>query len=457
MSEFNRANATLAYLVAVLLLGGASAAGHAGNLLLQVLGAGLIGWTLWSADRGLSVPTGLRWVALALTLLAVIQFLPLPPGLWSKLPGRAAVAQGFAMLDLALPWLTLSLAPWHSLASLVWWIPAAALFLAMRADGAPPMHQVAVTVALVAGFSVAVGVVQLTTGSGYFYAITNYGTGPGFFANTNHQGSFLLCALALWGAYMADKRTAVRSRSALSWTSGSQAVYAAVALLLVAGVLVSSSFACVALLLPVLGATAAMLRPDWRVSLPLVLLAIGLTIAGLVAFLLYGPVANDLTAKGAVVGISRQEFLVTGSRILTDYAPFGSGLGTFQELYRWYENPALVGTTYVNHAHDDLLELLIETGIFGLAALLVFFGWFVPRAWRLWTGERALPYALAGSTIIGVELLHSLVDYPLRTAAMSGLFAIACVLLVRPLEVRRTLNERRRDAASETGSGMIKI
>ena len=457
MNELSRANLTLAYLVAVLLLGGASAAGQGSNLLLQVLGAGLIGWTLFSRDRSATLHTGLRKFAIAVAVLAAVQFLPLPAALWPSLPGRDAVAGGFRLLGVPVPWFTLSLAPWYSLASLTWWIPALALFLALREAGAPPTRHIVLVIAGVAGLSVALGAVQRVAGSGYLYLITNYGTGPGFFANSNHQGSFLLCALAVWGGYMADKQQSSRVRRSASWSSGPQLVLAAVGLLLLMGVLVSGSLACVALLFPVMGAFALTLRPDWRIPLPVVLLAMVATVAGLALFLLYGPVANDLTAKGTVAGISRQEFLITGSRILKDFAPFGSGLGTFPDLYRWYENPALVGTTFVNHAHDDLLELLIETGVFGLAALGLFFGWFVPRAWAVWSGDRKAPYQLAASVVITAELLHSLVDYPLRTAAMSSVMAIACVLLVRPAEIRRSGRPLGQPTASGTDSGMIKI
>ena len=457
MTGPTRSTATLIYLAAVLLLGGASAASPTGNLLLQLGGAGLIGWALWSADRTATLPTGLRWFGAALAGLALIQFLPLPPALWTLLPGRETVAAGFKLLGVPLPWLSLSLAPWNSLSSLTWWLPALALFVAMRAEGAPPLRQIALTVGTVAALSVAIGAMQLVSGGGYFYTITNYGTGPGFFANTNHQGSFLLCALALWGAYMADHRATARRPSALKWTSGAQAVYAAIALLLVAGVMVSNSLACFALLVPVLGATAAMLRPDIKVPLWAAGLLIAVTTAALLAFLLYGPEANDLTGKGALAGISRREFLITGSKIAADYAPFGSGLGTFQDLYRWYEDPATVSTTFVNHAHNDLLELLIETGVFGLAVLAVFLVWFAPKAWRLWAGERQLPYALAASVIVSVELLHSLVDYPLRTAAMSSLFAIALVLLVRPADARASARDLHKRSARETDSGMIRI
>jgi putative inorganic carbon (HCO3(-)) transporter len=437
MIGFDRATATLAYLVMVLLLGGASAAGFSGNLLLQVSGAALIGWTWWEQRFAPATPTGLRRFAIALGLLAAVQFVPMPPALWQVLPGRDQVMAGFDLLGVEAPWLTLSLAPWNSLGSLTWWIPALALFLSMRAEGAPDNRAISLTIAGVASVSVALGALQRVGGSGYLYQITNYGEGPGFFANSNHQGSFLLCALALWGGYVAFERASTGPRQAPRWFGATPAVLGALALLLLMGVLVSGSLACIALLIPVSTALFAILRPDLRVPLPLVALAAVLALAGFAAFLLYGPVANDLTAKGTVAGIGRQEFLITGSRILGDFAPLGSGLGTFQDLYRWYEDAAQVGTTYVNHAHNDLLELLIETGIFGLAALGLFLAWFVLRAWRLWRGERGAAMALAASIVIAVELAHSLVEYPLRTAAMSSLFAIACVMLVRQPDAPR--------------------
>lgn len=439
-SMFNRSNATLAYLAAVLFLGGASAAAYSINTMLQLLGAGLIAWTLWSGPGPHRTRTGLGGFGVALLVLGLVQFLPLPPELWRAMPGREGVAHGFALLDLPAPWLNLSLAPWKSLAALAWWIPALALFLATRADGAPPVRQLIWTIAVVAALSVLLGVLQRISGGGYFYLITNYGEGPGFFANSNHQGSFLLCALALWGAHCISE---LRQDRRGSWRSSTTLLMLGLGALLAFGVLISGSLACVLLIVPVGLALALMAKPDCRVPLPAVIGLGLLAVAVLIGLLFYGPFTNDLAAKSGIPGISRQEFLITGVKILRDYAPFGTGLGTFQDIYPWYEDASIVGTTYVNHAHNDLLELLIETGIFGLGALLMFLAWFVPRAIQLWRGERGQLMALAASTVVGIELAHSLVDYPLRTAAMSSIMAIACVLLVRTPEVGPS-NARRR-------------
>ncbi|MEO7384534.1 MAG: O-antigen ligase family protein [Novosphingobium sp.] len=459
MIAFNRAKATLAYLVAVLLLGGASAAGFTGNALLQIGGAILVGWSLWESGEGEIAHTGLRRFFLALLVMWAVQFIPLPPGLWQLLPGRGPVYQGFTQLGTQAPWLTLGLAPWHALASIAWWIPAMALFLSMRAPGGPTARHVVWTITAVASVSVAFGSVQVAGGSFYFYDITNLGDGPGFFANANHQGSFLLAALALWGCWAIGEQRAAGPVAAK--LASKQSVEGGIALLLTFGVIVSGSLACQLLLVPVLAALVLVAFPDFRLPMPLALLAAVLVIAGFALFLLFGPAANDLTEKGVIPGISRHDFLFTGAKILRDFAPFGSGTGTFVELYRWYEDPAQVNTTFVNHAHDDLLETLIETGVFGLAAIVLFLGWFVRRAWGLWSGSRRNAVQIAASIVIGTELIHSVVDYPLRTAAMSSVMAIACVLMVRPADPPRARggnkNRSRRSGQTAKHVDMIKI
>lgn len=454
MKQALRTNAVLAYLVAVLLLGGASAAGHGVNLLLQLIGAALIAWTLLADSEPGPVRTGLRRFAIAAAVLAAVQFLPLPPGLWKLLPGREAVHDGFLLIGADAPWLTLSLAPWESISSLTWWIPAFALFVAMRSAEAPDARRVITVVVVVAILSVALGVLQRSVGAGYLYRITNYGQGPGFFANSNHQGSFLLVALALWGGHFA--LALARQSSKIAFKSAALALPVAVAITLILGVLVSGSLACLMLLVPTLLALTLVLRPNLRVPLPALVIGAAAIVAGLIAFLLLGPIANDLTGRGATPGISRQEYLINGLRMLGDFAPFGSGLGTFQELYRWYEDPQLVGTTYVTHAHDDLLELLIETGVFGLAALGLFLWWFARRTIKLWQTQRHHSVALAATVAIGVELTHSLVDFPLRTAAMSSMVAVCCALMLRAPQPTRA-GRSHRSTESQPNRDVIRI
>jgi O-antigen ligase len=121
------------------------------------------------------------------------------------------------------------------------------------------------------------------------------------------------------------------------------------------------------------------------------------------------------------------------------YMPFGSGMGTFVPVYAMYEKPqdAMVNV-YANHAHDDVLELWLETGVVGIVLMGVFMTWLVLRSINVWRraplGGREIDRSLAraGTLIIGLLVAHSFLDYPLRTDAMMAIMAFACALLIEP-------------------------
>lgn len=428
MKIANRANATLVFLAAVLLLGGASAAGLAGNLMLQLGAAGLIGWSCLSTPRADDKPYP-RLFAIALGILIVVQFVPLPPGLWRHLSGREHIYESFSLLGAAPPWLTLSLAPWDSLASLLWGLPALAIYVSFRGEGAPSSRSAILVIAVVAVLSTALEALQRGTGRGYVYAITNYGQGTGFFANSNHQGSFLLASLALFASSVVARH--MRNRHSLPWYRQASLLEWAVVVLLLAGITISGSLACAGLVVLVVGALGFVGFPDFRPRPIVIAASVAIVLAALAGFIYFAPVANDLTGHGVVPGISRHEFLDKGLLILRDFKLVGSGLGTFVNVYPWYEQTNQITGLFVNHAHDDLLELLIETGAFGLFAVAAFVAWYVRISLPLWHAPRDRSIPLGASVVIGVALLHSLVDYPLRTAAMSTVFALACALVAR--------------------------
>jgi O-antigen ligase len=110
----------------------------------------------------------------------------------------------------------------------------------------------------------------------------------------------------------------------------------------------------------------------------------------------------------------------------------GTGLGSFQQIYRTYEDPADASRQFVNHAHNDWAELALELSLPGLLLALIFMLWWGRRAAAAWTGDfSGAALARAAAVAIGVVLFHSLVDYPLRTSAIAALFGAACALLLQ--------------------------
>jgi O-antigen ligase len=118
--------------------------------------------------------------------------------------------------------------------------------------------------------------------------------------------------------------------------------------------------------------------------------------------------------------------------------PLGSGFGTFDPVYRMFEQPTTLLRPYVNHAHNDWLELLLEGGIPAAGLALAALFWFVLRTtgvWRSTHGGKSSHALLAraGWIIIALFLFHSVLDYPLRTTANAAVFALAAALLLPPL------------------------
>jgi O-antigen ligase len=107
----------------------------------------------------------------------------------------------------------------------------------------------------------------------------------------------------------------------------------------------------------------------------------------------------------------------------------GWGLGTFPTVYPSYRS--FYTNLFVNEAHNDYAQLLVETGLLGFGLMLWFlvvlyrYGLPTSRRWEFqWDGAVSLA-ALLGCTGI---LFHSFVDFNLQIPANAALFYVLCGL-----------------------------
>jgi O-antigen ligase len=258
----------------------------------------------------------------------------------------------------------------------------------------------------------------------FLYEITNGGA-VGFFANRNHMGTLLLAGLPFAFALLGGAlRAREKSRSA-----GSSALLGAIVLLLLAGIVLNGSTAVLLLGPPVLGFSLLLLPMPgrWRR-----MLAIAATLLLIVSALALGAMPRGADVEGDMSLQSRLELWRASAPLARDLVPLGGGLGSFEHLFHLYENPAETTRTYVNHAHNDYLELWIELGLAGALLIIAFFSWWTRRLVALWRTPAEGRLALAGSIASAAILAQSLVDYPLRTTAISSLFALCVGLMARP-------------------------
>jgi O-antigen ligase len=91
---------------------------------------------------------------------------------------------------------------------------------------------------------------------------------------------------------------------------------------------------------------------------------------------------------------------------------------------------------FINRAHNDYLEWSLEGGIFSiglLGAFVLIFGQACKTVFGGSEGAANFDRVLARMSILIIALLlvHSVVDYPLRTTAMMVVFSLVCGILVR--------------------------
>jgi O-antigen ligase len=436
------------FLALAVLLGGASGvdAGAIANGILQILSILLILYCLWER-RSSGVPSEARpplWIGLLFFLVVAATLVPLPETVWQQLPGREGVSGGLALIGMEKASLSLSLAPQATISSLPWLLPPLAAYLLALGSSHKGRKLLAGGVVVLAIISTGLGIAQLLGGATALrpYEITNPGLPVGFFANANHFGTLLVCAIPFCG-YIAAR--AVRQRTGPKRGSG-VALAVTAGLFLVTGILSIGSLAAVGLLL--VGATATFLIYRRAARGELGWAWIGGVAALFLLFLgmaLMGPLQEQaLTGKLSDDRTSRKVMAATTIVGINDTFPAGTGLGSFPQAYRTYEDQAAIGDEWINHTHNDYLEFVMELGVAGALLILLFLLWWSWRSIGIWRSNvEGADLGRAGSIVVLVILLHSIVDYPIRTSAIAALFAMACALMIPVSSRHRSTGSRR--------------
>lgn len=417
----------LLLLVTSAVFGGASQTNALSLMAVELSSLPLLFVGLYLLAAG-AAPTGahLPLAVLAATLaIPALQIVPLPYEVWRQLPGRDIAVQALDAAGHGHASLPFSLAPQSAWRALLALAPPAAMFIGgLFLSDAQRRVMVGLWLAI-AVVGVCVGGLQMLGGSDsrlYFYEITNAGSPVGFFSNRNHQASFLLCLTPVAATFVARFDGRLEGARAFPALAGILYVFVAIV-----GVAATRSRGGIALMLVALAGSALLLqgeaaRRHWRA-------AAGLGVGALVA--IGGVLAFGLTPilqRFDTGGEPRFEGWPVVLKAAREFLPLGSGVGSFESVYGRVEPLTQVSPIYFNHAHNDYLELWLETGVAGAALLAVFLGWLAWRAaaiWRRRTAGEGRSLAAACTLLAALLLAHSLVDYPLRTETIAVLFAFA--------------------------------
>lgn len=429
---------TLIFLAACLLGGGYNLPSAPGLALIRPIGIALIAFLLMVPPRPHAIAMQIPMILLgAFTATIAVQLVPLPPGLWSRIPGRLELVGLVNAVGDGGVWRPLSLTPAITLSSLLATLTGWVIVLAFTRLPGHRRRALAGVVILMALASCIVGLFQMINGSEsawYFYKTD--GSVSGLLANRNHQATLLAATLPLLRVWVLEGATAVQFRRSITASllglfmlgmillTGSrsglvQALIGVIAAYTIAPVswrnLTSSRRRRTK------GAAIARLGLRWGLlALPVILVAATIWAGRDLSIqrLFTADYANE----------TRIRALPTTLDLVRDYFPFGSGFGSFDTVFRMHEPDNLLKPTFFNRAHNDYLELAITGGVMSLIVLMMFLAW---AAWmavqafrRPWREDDVL-HARAGLVVILLLALASVSDYPLRAPLIAVVAAIA--------------------------------
>lgn len=421
------------FLVVLWIAGGASRADVLGQSVVRFYAWGsLIAFTLFSAR--------LEWrrvqpVAVLLGLaifLVALQLVPLPPAIWTALPGRQFLTGAAEVSGQPQPWRPLSISPGataNALGSLV--VPAAVLVLSAQLTR--DQHLRILVILLLMVFSGSLLALLQFSGAHVDNALINDINGfvSGNFANRNHFALFVAlgCVIApAWGL----------------WKDGQKLWKAILALTLLPFFLlvVLATGSRAGLLLAVLAIAAGLflvrtnairrLRtlPRWAAATFIMSGLLVLVGAVILSFALGRATALDRALNLKAGEDLRSQAFPYVVDILGRYFPAGSGFGTFDPAFRISEPDALLQSLYLNRAHNDWLEVVLDGGLAGGALAALVLCWVLMASIRSW--RRSGPgagLARIGSILLLLTMLASIPDYPARTPLIMAVAMLAAVWL----------------------------
>ena len=401
-----------------------------------------------------SVPALLWWGVAILLAAPLAQLAPLPWSLWTTLPGHEAYAHALEAAG-GIPADGTHALSMNARATEYAWlalIPCLAIFLAVQHLDRHRVRRLVFLFVLVAVAEATLGIMQLGAPAASFLHLGNpYGAGgsTGTYVNRNHFAALMAMALpmlmALWAAEilppLGPKGEVLRDHPRNRDVKLARRLLLSIFVIaVVLALLFTRSRAGIGSGLAMLAAASIVLV--WsagsihaRVVLA-VIAAVALTLGAYIGFT---PVLERFTADEISLSYVGRVHIAAGTLgAALDFLPFGSGLGTFADIFGRYQLESFAG--YIDHAHNDYAEVFMELGVAGIAAVALLLGAYVLRWRTLLRGRlsRSLGYLQVGAGLAMLALIvHAAFDFNFHIPANAIFFSfLAGVFFFIPAEDR---------------------
>ncbi len=373
----------------------------------------------------------------AVGAFGIFQSLPWPSGLTSLVAPR--IAELWATTaeltgSVAAP---LSVSPEVSRSTGVHWLAVAACLAAATVVGRERRLRrlLALAMASVAVFEIVYGSDNWFAQRGTIWGVETGGDPTrlrGTFVNPDHLATYLSMACASAFAWLWWSVRRVLRRGAMAHRLLNAILPSLLFLMLFVGLAFTGSRAGLVAMMLALLAQALVLAIHYRRWQSGIIAggALTLGLAGIALFGLQRGLGRWMsTSAYEVTWSSRRTVYEASLKLWSQFPGTGTGLGTFRQAFPQVQPPDLKLTWL--HAHSDVLELLVTTGIVGLALAVFGLVALYRRLWAVFQKGRRSEDRAAGLCAFGAltgTLLHSTVDFGLTIPANAFTLAILCGL-----------------------------
>lgn len=432
-------------------LGGANENDWLENIILLYLAAALLTLSLYRLMTSENIPAEAKNIVpflLFILFLPLIHLVPFPEQIWRNFPFHDLAVRALSSAEVKHPSGPLSLAPCFTWISLFSLLPPFAIFLSTILFNHEEKMAI-IRVILICGVTNAVfGLFQFSLNSNsafYLYPGPLPGEAVGFFKNRNHFAA-LMYALLPFAAVITLNSLSLKFNSPrhnriiadyISLCIGLSSIF----IFIVAGIFAKSR-AGVILLMVALAWISFL--PNWKAiniwrnesRNKIYSKAYGLFVGFSIIFAMeYGFYRLMERFEADSLFGMRQAIATNTLNAAFKALPYGTGVGSFQKVYAAIQPiDNVIPHKFVNRAHNDFLELFLETGWLGLFVIIGFMLWYIYHLYDAWLNSNNSSFNLgikrASCMTIGLLLLHSFVDYPLRTQVLMCIFALCCSFLI---------------------------
>lgn len=413
-------------------------------LLLEVLGLLILLVVFWSGLCRGGTSAVVLWFLFISLLMACLYIVPIPKGLSipfidiGNLPGRSLyneVEQWLASRGVVSD-TTLSLIPSMSVLALLALLPPLALFFTSISISEVQLRNLVYLLLLICGVQAVLGLIQYASGNPTFYfgMTPNGRSAQGTYVNRDHFVALLemLLPIAIGLMLYSIGRSSYDRRSdATARILNQVLIFGFLAILIfLAGVFARSRTGVFLIMVAVLVSSVVFARHiggKQSVGLAAVFATIAVGLATSIGLI---PVLNRFVARNPVEDERFRIFEHTIEGIKA-FFPFGSGPGTFGDVYRAFQ--PIEQLRFINNAHNDYLELLFEMGAFGAFIIAGFFliyisGW-LKLAGQTWS---RMHFIKVGAGIgIFLFMLHLSTEFLLHEPMNTMVFAMLVGVFLR--------------------------